>query len=78
MRLACFLKLSKAVHPDKNGARRANEAFDVLHTAKQTLLDPEERAAYCSLHPPRAAVAREWAKSMDANGNATWQRGSSR
>jgi len=69
-----FLKLSKAVHPDKNAAPRANEAFDALHTAKQTLSDPDERAVYCTLHPPCAAGAREWAKWMDAHGKTTWQR----
>ena len=59
-----FLKLSKEVHPDKNTAKRAPEAFDRLNSAKMTLMDVEERMAYASLHPPRAAVAREWAKSM--------------
>ena len=34
-----FHRLSKAVHPDKNGAPRANEGFDKLRTAQQTLAD---------------------------------------
>jgi hypothetical protein len=67
-----FFKLSKEVHPDKNGAKRANEAFDALNTAKLTLMDPEAREAYAKQHPPRAAVAREWAKQMDATGRASW------
>ena len=66
-----FLKLSKEVHPDKNAAKRANEAFDRLHTAKETLLDADARAAYASEHPPRAAVAREWARAMDAGARQT-------
>ena len=61
-----FLKLSKEVHPDKNGAKGANDAFDRLHTAKVTLSDEEERKEYASRHPPRAAVAREWAKAFAA------------
>ena len=54
--------------------KRAAEAFDRLNTAKLTLLDPEERETYVSLHPPRAAVAREWARAMDGGGKAKWER----
>lgn len=71
-----FIKLSKEVHPDKNGAKGANEAFDRLNTAKQTLGDDEVRAAYASANPPKAAAAREWARSMDAaTGKAMWRQG---
>ena len=69
-----FFKLSKEVHPDKNGARNANQAFDLLMTAKTTLSEPADRDAYASAHPPKASQAREWARSMDANGRARWSR----
>jgi len=59
-----FIKLSKALHPDKNGAPAANEAFDRLRTAQQTLSDPQQRAAYSSEHPPRGRAAREWAAGV--------------
>lgn len=64
------------VHPDKNGAKRANEAFDRLHTAKEVLMDADAREEYVCLHPPRAAVAREWAQAMDEGGRSTWERAS--
>ena len=71
-----FIKLSKTVHPDKNGAKGANQAFDRLNSAKLTLSDASERAAYASAHPPRAAAAREWARTMDAaTGKAVWRQG---
>ena len=70
-----MLWLMRKVHPDKNKHRKANAAFDRLNTAKQTLSDPAAREAYASANPPRAAVAREWARSMDAGGRAVWRQG---
>ena len=67
-----FFRLSKEVHPDKNGAKGANEAFDKLNNARETLMDEEARADYVSRHPPRAAAAREWAKAVD-RGVARWE-----
>ena len=53
-----------------------NQAFDRLNSAKLTLSDAAERAAYASAHPPRAAAAREWARTMDAaTGKAVWRQG---
>ena len=60
-----FLKLSKHVHPDKNHAKGANEAFDRLNAARTTLADDAERAAYAHSHPPQAQGAREWAHSVE-------------
>ena len=70
-----FFRLSKEVHPDKNRAKGANDAFDRLNNARETLMDEEARKEYASSHPPRAAVAREWAKAVDAAGRAAhWER----
>ena len=67
-----FIKLSKLVHPDKNGARGANEAFDRLHTAKLTLSDTLERSSYEHANPPKAQGARQWAHTVERQG-AMWQ-----
>ena len=67
-----FFRLSKEVHPDKNGYKGANGAFDKLNNARETLSDTDARADYVSRHPPRASGARAWAKEMDA-GQARWQ-----
>ena len=43
-----FLKQSHDVHPDRNEARNAKEAFQRLNEAKMTLCDPEKRERYDS------------------------------
>ena len=41
-----FKQLSLQVHPDRNHARRAEEAFKVLHQAFTVLADPTARSSY--------------------------------
>ena len=55
-----FKRLSREVHPDKNGADEAVKAFQRLNEANTTLSDPREREKYVMLNPAgsrRAAAA---------------------
>ena len=60
-----YMKLSKDVHPDKNHAKGAKDAFTRLHDAKETLSDPRAREEYAATHAPKPDVARDWAKAME-------------
>ena len=52
-----YRKLSLAVHPDKNWARGAQEAFKTLGAAHSVLCDPQQRAEYdVSLKRKRATA----------------------
>ena len=55
--LRSYKRLSKDVHPDKNGARGAEDAFKRLNDAKSILSDEREREIYALKHPPRRAAA---------------------
>ena len=41
-----YRHLSKALHPDKNGAQEADKAFVRLNEARNTLSDPSSRETY--------------------------------
>ena len=64
-----FFKLSKDVHPDKNRNFKANEAFNVLHNAKETLSDPQVPEGLCPVRvwastcawPYARFCTRQWA-----------------
>ena len=70
-----FMKLSKDVHPDKNPATGAAEAFTRLQEARETLSDASRRDAYAASHPPDAKKAKEWAKAVERQAAATAARG---
>ena len=60
-----FIKLSKTLHPDKNGAAQAANAFDRLRSAQMTLSDAQARQEYANKHPPRGRGTRDWAQAME-------------
>ena len=65
---SAFQRLSKLVHPDKNAAPGAQQAFQKLSDARTTLSDPFQRDVYVRQHPPhRAAPPQPRAAPADAS-----------
>ena len=66
---AAFQRLSKLVHPDKNAAPGAQQAFQLLNDARGTLSDPAKRDQYARTHPPgRAAHAQAAHRAANPGG----------
>ncbi|OOQ84278.1 hypothetical protein PEBR_33990 [Penicillium brasilianum] len=54
-----YKRLALTTHPDKNTAKNANAAFQLLHEAYSVLLDPNTRQAYdAKCHTFKSASAR--------------------
>ncbi|KPI86043.1 DNAJ family-like protein [Leptomonas seymouri] len=61
-----YRRLSLRFHPDKDSSDEARHAFEVLHTALETVIDPTKRADYIrSLSDADDAQRREGAASDD-------------
>ncbi|KAG8908640.1 hypothetical protein FRB99_004928 [Tulasnella sp. 403] len=59
-----YKKLALQLHPDKNGAPGADEAFKLVSTAFTILSDPQKRAAY-DANPGRDPTSRFGGGGMD-------------
>lgn len=59
-----YRKVSLAVHPDKCGHPRANDAFDIIGHAQKELLDPEKKSRLDAvLAIAKESIVKEWKKS---------------
>jgi len=58
-----YRKLALALHPDKNGAPGADEAFKLVSKAFQVLSDPQKRAVYDSGSDPEDRFGRMGSRS---------------
>ena len=68
-----FRRLAKTCHPDLYGGdKRAEQRFKEIHSAYETLRNPENRAAYDAVCAERRAMARRRFRSAAATLSASF------